>query len=220
MDRMPTYFECKNCGQIESESRWLKDGERSKCVYCEIGEPSPWPTAEVKELIDFVQGYDPKSSHYFRVTTVFLASALELMLEDLLYTMAWMDMTYDEVSILVEALIESHQGRSRMFDLYRRIGHDSFHKEVRNLSYKQFLDHWENVVSARNHFVHGKSDVVQEITGSLIEMTIVEALEVFSALHNEYNVESLHYKVGMEQAARRIEFSRGKKRNENTHDPK
>lgn len=188
------YFVCNRCGQIEPTSRWGSNGEQLRCPHCfHTGFRNLWPPVEVKTFIDFIKNYDCEAPFYSQIATVFLSSFLELMFEELLSVMAYMDLLYDEVDMLVDALLDGYQGRSRMFVLYKRLGYGSFHKEVEELGYKKFLEHWDIIVSARNKVVHGKPKEGEKINSSIVKITIKEALSVFSSLHNRYNMESLHY---------------------------
>jgi hypothetical protein len=96
--------------------RWaLTKDQENKCIHCNaVGTQGEWPNAEVTELISFIRNYDSGSPHYNQVACVFTSSLLELLLEELLTNMAYMGLTFDQASILVDALIEAHQGRSRM----------------------------------------------------------------------------------------------------------
>jgi hypothetical protein len=195
------YSQCTVCRQIEPEVNWLAASTNGsqKCLHCQSeGKQRAWPTAEVQELIGFVQDYDKASPSYSQVTCVFLSSALELMLEELLSVVAYMDLLYEEVSVLVESLLEAYQGRSRMLQLYKRLGYDSFPRELQKLGYSDFWEHWDRVASTRNHVVHGKPKEGERITPSLVDTTIQEALAVFALLHNQYNQESLHYKAALQ----------------------
>jgi hypothetical protein len=196
-----SYFQCTVCYQIEPEANWLAastEGSR-QCPHCHsAGKQRAWPTAEVQELIHFVQDYEKTSPSYSQVTCVFLASALELMLEELLGVMAYMDLQYEEASILVEPLLEAYQGRSRMLQLYRRLGHDTFPGELQELGHSQFWEHWNTIALARNRAVHGKPKEIEQVSPSLVGATIEEALAAFALLHNQYNQESLCYEAALQ----------------------
>ena len=106
--------------------------------------------------------------------------------------MAFQDLLYEEAYLLVDALLEGYQGRSRMFTLYSKIGYGTFHDAVKKMGNKQFLSNWDVIVEARNNVVHGRINNCENITPDLVERTITDALDVFSQLHNQYNAESQH----------------------------
>jgi hypothetical protein len=109
--------------------------------------------------------------------------------------MAYEDNLYEDVSYLVEVLLEAHQGRERMLALYSKIGHGTFHEEVKNVGKQPFLANWDIIVKARNNVVHENFSECTSITPALIKQTILDTLEVFAILHNEYDAESLRYRV-------------------------
>ena len=201
------YYQCDKCGQVEPESRWIRGPNgSSSCLHCgSHSSDRKWPSAEVSEFIAFIRNYDTSVREYGQVASVFLSSVLELMFEQLLATMAYMDLTYDDAGLLVDALLEGYQGRSRMFALYKRIGYSNFHSAVRELGYGDFIKHWEEIVLARNGIVHGDLRKGDKVTPDLINKTIDEALAVFSQLHNLYNTESLEYKAWTERKRRLAE---------------
>jgi len=204
MNFQDDYFLCDNCDQIEPKSRWNKGSTGLlKCIHCDAeGTNGTWPTPEVGKLIEFILNYDQESPEYGQVTSVFLSSVLELMLEELLSTMAYFDLTYDEAGILVDALIEGYQGRTRMFTLYKTIGYGTFHEAVRDIGIPEFTNHWDEIAPVRNEVVHGKFEKGKDITPKLINTTIDEALAVFSQLHNIYNQESLIFRAATEKKRR------------------
>jgi hypothetical protein len=113
--------------------------------------------------------------------------------------MAIPDVPYEYVDMLIDALLDGYQGRSRMFTLYSKIGNGTFHEAVKKMGKKQFLVNWDTTVEARNNIVHGRLVNCVKITPDLVEGTIIDALYVFAKLHNQYNAESLQYKVALEK---------------------
>jgi hypothetical protein len=116
------------------------------------------------------------------------------MLEELVTKMAYEDLSYEQGGMLIDALLAGYQGRSRLFSLYKRIGYGSFHEAAKELGHSEFLVNWDAIVAVRNKVVHGKLQERAEITQSLIEKTLDDALVVFYLLHNRYNKESIEYR--------------------------
>jgi hypothetical protein len=197
---IPLYFQCDSCGQIESKQTWKKlSKNRYKCKHCkQARKQTIWPPAELRNLLEFIGSFSEKSPRYPQVACVFLSSALELLLEHLLSVMAYQDLLYHEAGMLVDALLDGYQGRSRMFTLYSRIGYGTFHESVKKMGSKQFLSNWDTIVEARNNVVHGRLTYCKNVTPDLVKRTIVDALDVFAHLHNQYNAESLQYRVATE----------------------
>lgn len=206
MNYYPKYYNCKKCGQIEPISTWLKVGKRAiKCIYCKSSKKIMWPNDDVKDLLDFILSYDVSQSKYSQVVPVFLCSAVELMLEKLLTIMAFMDLSYHDGFVLVDALIDSHQGRSKMLDLYRRIGHTSFHAEVKELGFNDYNKKWDGIVETRNKIVHGKIKNTPSLDSNYVFDFVCESLEVFRLLHNKYNQESLQYDIATKSPKKRMD---------------
>jgi hypothetical protein len=193
---MITYFECDKCGQIEADSDWAKAEEKIKCKHCDaIGRNELWPSAEIRGLFEYVSQFNQSSPEYGLVTSVFVSSALELLLERLIYTVAVEDLLYDEVGHLIELLLDTNQGRARRLQLYKHLAYASFEEEAYETGCGQFMKHWNEIAEIRNKSLHGDLKESQTIAPSLIETTISESLRVFSMLHNKYNSESLRYGV-------------------------
>ena len=195
---IPSYVQCGDCGQVERGQAWEK--LRYKCKYCQQAcSQTIWPAPELQNLLEFISSFNEKSPHYPQVACVFLSSAFELLLENLLTVMAYQDLLYDEAYMLVDALLDGYQGRSRMFTLYSKIGDGTFHDAVKNTGNNEFLSNWDTIVESRNNVVHGRLTDCKSITPELVEQTIADALYVFSKLHNQYNAESLQYRVALEK---------------------
>ena len=196
---MTIYFECEKCGQIDADSDWATAEEKMKCKHCDaIGSNELWPSAEIRGLFEYVRQFNQSSPEYGLVTSVFVSSALELLLERLIYTVAAEDLLYDEVGHLIELLLDTNQGRARRLQLYKHLAYASFEAEAKETGYRQFMKHWNEIAETRNKSLHGDLKGSQKTKPSLIETTISESLKVFSMLHNKYNSESLRYGVARE----------------------
>jgi hypothetical protein len=190
------YLQCTECSQIEPEPNWLTAQKGKKCKYCgEVEKYELWPSAEISELFETIGKYNQQSFEYGLVASVFISAALELLLERLIFTVAIEGLLYDEVGHLIELLFDTNQGRVRRLQLYKRLGYGSFEKESKEIGYKDFLKHWDEIAEIRNKCVHGDLKECSKITSLLVETIIHESLAVFFKLHNKYNVESLSYDV-------------------------
>jgi hypothetical protein len=211
MTYLQTYFKCSSCGQIELENHSVIVDSQYVCQHCKENKKEVWPHSDVAELLGFVLNYEYAQPRYSQVVSVFLSTAFELLLEELVTMMMYWDLTYDQGSMLVDALLDSHQGRSRMLWLYKRVGHGSFSEEAREIGYSDFATNWDKLASTRNKIVHGKLNeaevITQEYAGKLIE----DGLEVFRILYNQYFQETSDYKYAMrtpEEKAKDDELSK------------
>jgi hypothetical protein len=201
------YYQCESCFHIEPNTAWVIEGGIRVCSHCGASNRNKlWPSTEVRELLETVTRYkDVASFEYGLVASVFVSAALELLLERLLFTVAIEDLSYDEVGHLIDYLLDSNQGRARRIKLYSRLGYGTLQEESDEVGYDSFMKHWDEIADVRNKSVHGDLKASTELNAPLVELTINEALAVFSKLHNKYNSESLTYKVAIE---RKLEFQK------------
>jgi hypothetical protein len=191
------YLSCSNCGQI-AVFDGSSEGEqpRFKCLECEAKETfQAWPSAAVRDLINFVSEYDKAAPQYGQVACVFSSCVLELLLEEVVWVMAVWETDYDTAEHLLDAVMDAYQGRSRLIALYKRFGYGSLSSEVNSLGRGDFMSNWEKIVSARNKVLHGKIQEGANITPDLIDTTIAQGLEVFRLLHNKYNQQTFQFKA-------------------------
>ena len=115
------------------------------------------------------------------------AIAFERLLEELLYHILYADSEYNEIAILVEALMDAHEGRSRMLALFKKVAYGSFATEAAEVGFPHFAEKWQALVEERNRFIHGDRRPAASIKdyGNLHELGI-EGLKVFMTLHNSY----------------------------------
>jgi hypothetical protein len=194
-----TYFACGDCGQIEEGLPWVK--LRNQCKHCgKSNRQEIWPAPETRSLLEFINNYDTNSPHYTRIVAVFLSSSLELLLEKLLELMALVQFDYqiEDISVIMDAMIEGYQGKSRMLILFSKLGYGTFHQAVKKIKKEKFLKNWETITEVRNKVVHGKFEDQDRISPDLVEEIIIDSLYVFSQLHNEYNINSIQYRIATE----------------------
>ncbi|MBI5714257.1 MAG: hypothetical protein HZC38_12670 [Chloroflexi bacterium] len=189
------YFSCLKCEQIEAESRWLQENGNLKCIHCDaLSREHLWPGVEARKLIEIILNCDPSIPEYGLIACVFLSSFIELLLEKILVTMILRDLLYEQAESLLDALLNTNQGRSNRLRLFNLLGHDTFSKEVKRIGHNKFMERWDSIVDRRNKIVHGDSRASEGVTAEMINAIVDESLEVFHLLHNSYNVESLAYK--------------------------
>jgi transcription elongation factor Elf1 len=198
---MMIYLECKTCGQIESDCNWIDNQDKKECKYChECDMYKVWPSAEIRTLFETIKNYkDTSSFEYVLISSVFISSALELLLEKLIYIVAFEDRLPEEITHLVELLLEANQGREKRLKLFQKLGYDSIDGHSRDLGYKDFPSHWIQIAKIRNNIIHGKLEGKFNLSPNIVVTTINEAIEVFSKIYNIYNSETIRYKVTVEK---------------------
>lgn len=190
---MTEYYICKKCNQIEPKELWETQNLTKECNYCSRSEYQRWPSQDIIDLFDHAMMYDPKDDHYSLVTSVFVSTALELLFEDLLILILYIDLNFHETGFVVDLLLDSFQGKSRRLQLYKKYVGISFSKEAIDTGNKNFFNNWERISSIRNKKIHGLDKNQLEISPKFIKTIVSEALDVFYKLHNKYNRETFFF---------------------------
>lgn len=191
---MALYFKCENCGNIELETKWQIVPNKKVCPECgKLDWFDIWPSSEVLDLFNHAMTYKVNSTYFGLVTSVFVCTALELLLEKLIYIMALQENSEEDVDYLIDNLLDAYEGRSRRLHLFNKFGEHSFSVEAKSTGNKNFLKHWDNLAEVRNKSVHGDIENAKKITPKDIEGIYIEALDVFSKLWNKYNTWTFDY---------------------------
>lgn len=196
---MIEYLKCNSCDQIEPKEVWVTPYLTKECMYCSNNTFEKWPSQDIQDLLNLAVGYDQNNDHYSLVTSVFISTALELMLENLINLVFSLDEFYEEVYTYVNMLLDSYQGRSRRLLLFKKLNGRSFGVEANNSGNKNFMKHWDGLTNKRNKLVHGVSKEKIVVTPKQVSIIVDESLDVFNKLHNKINVESPSYHYSMEK---------------------
>jgi len=190
---MKEYLKCQYCNQIEPKEVWVTQYLTKVCMYCSGSKFEKWPSQDIHDLFTHAKNYDQNDDHYSLVASVFISTALELMLENLLNLIFYLDGNYEEVGYLVYLLLDSYQGRSRRLLLFKKLNGRSFGAEAKDTGNRNFMKHWEDITQKRNVLVHGAEKHQKEVTPKQVATIIDEALDVFFKIHNKNNIESFEY---------------------------
>lgn len=193
-ENMIEYLSCTHCRYIYIKEELIHDSSNILCSICSSDDFSPWPGSEVLDLLAHVETLNPTDSHYKIIASVFISSAFEVLLDELLAITALYDRYYDEVNYLFDLLMDSYQGKNRKLQLFGHFADTSFEREAKETGNPKFFDHWGNVTYVRNNLVHGKKRLKKQLTKEQIETVIKEGLEVFSSLSNKYVRREHEYK--------------------------
>jgi len=202
MEKIKTYFECHRCHIIDTKENWSMTSNKTICPECgKIEQFDIWPSSDVLDLIKHALEYVPASPYYGLVTSVFVCTAFELLLEKLLYIMALEDFWEEQVSVVIEKLIDAYQGRDRKLQLYTHVGWGrTFSEDVKSTGHKKFIEHWEKLVRIRNKSVHGDLELSAHIKPEHIETICIEGIDVFYKLCNIYTIDTWDYTYALEQS--------------------
>ena len=184
---MTEYYQCNKCNQIEPKENWQRPYLSLLCMHCFRSEKAIWPSTDILDLFEHALNYEESSLHYSLVASVFVSTALELLLERLIFLTALQDLSAEEVDFYINLLLESYQGKSRRLQLFNKLAENSFEVEARVTGNKNFIKHWNNITKARNKLIHGGHQTHMEVTPNQINTIVEESLDVFHKIHNKYN---------------------------------
>lgn len=193
---MKEYYQCGICKNVDIKANWQVLSGNLICPDC--GNPgvySTWPSPDILDLFVHAMEYPHNSQYYGLITSVFVCTALELLLERLIFVVAREDKYWEEVDYLIEHLLEAYQGRERRQKLFGIVGYGSFSSQVKLTGNKNFNKHWDDLAKIRNNCVHGKVEDSNKVKPSQLKLFINESLDVFSKLTNAYNQETLQHKI-------------------------
>ena len=148
-------------------------------------------------MFNAVDKFEEETLEYNIIASVFISSALELLLEKLIYIMAIEDLSYEQADHLVECVLDTNQGRSRRLNLFKYFGYGSFNDHVSKIGYKKYMKKWEKIINIRNKSVHGEVKNLEKLSKNFLNNFIDESLDIFSTLNNIYNEESFTFKYSV-----------------------
>ena len=114
------YLKCPKCGKINYDPQ-LSLVELSKPAPCcgANGEPREmWPSIAVRMFYEVILKQDNNTQDGLRINIVFLSTALEVLLEDVLWELLEL---HTKSLTLAEVLFESNNGREKRIRLYNSL---------------------------------------------------------------------------------------------------
>jgi hypothetical protein len=111
-----------------------------------------WPGLQALKLLEIAESQDQQQPEGHRITVLFFASALEVMLEDVLVELLQQHTSSEALS---EAVLDSHQGIERRRDLFRQLAGTSLGDLLREDWGREFLLDWKTLAARRNKVAHG-----------------------------------------------------------------
>ncbi len=178
------YRLCPSCGEIVSDptSSLTTYSKPAPCCGAS-GEPRAiWPTVAVTELLGIVDSQDLDSLDGRRVASIFLCTALELLLEHSLWELLGV---YTDSEVLEEAVLDMCRGLDRRVDLFKKLrGHSLTEIFLSDSRLRDFLGDWKSLAETRNSILHTGYEKDVTNTAHLIRSVRGNCLPAFVELHN------------------------------------
>ena len=184
------YFTCSNCGHITEgvpEYDWVWEKDILGCNACDEHCTGEWPPVETRDLWEFVRTRHRDT----RVATVFACVLLEQLLEQLV-VLVLVVRGHAPDDPVVEALLDSHQGRARLGSLFKRIVGATIESEIAETGAPLFAKTWTQMVTQRNRIMHGQNVDAASLPDAYEAAR--EGIAVFATLHNKFNAQSERYR--------------------------
>jgi hypothetical protein len=177
------YMRCPACRRV------VLDPDRKVAVH---GEPAPccggkgegglvWPSVEIHDVIDIAKKQKLRTPRGRRVAIVFLASALEMLLEDVLWELLEVHGSSNSLSKLV---LDGYHGRDRRVGVFKTLAGKSVSEVLRAKHLDSFDEDWKAITKARNGIVHKYTYERGDDQQAQIQRVIDRCFEAFEELNN------------------------------------
>jgi hypothetical protein len=180
----PKYLECQKCGEICPESAHVSDIEPWPCCGA-VDAAYEWPELTVITMLNLVDAQDPTDHDQRRVAIMFLATAVELLLEQSLWLLLPKHCKTKELARLT---LEWNRGKEKMTTLYKQLSGESISNILKGNGYEVFLSRWDTLTKLRNQIAHGRFYAAvhesEEKERELIENVYQDCIPVFAHIHN------------------------------------
>lgn len=111
-----------------------------------------WPGLQATKLLEIAESQDQQQPEGHRIAVLFFASALEVMLEDVLVELLQQHTASEALS---DAVLESYQGVERRRNLFGRLSGTALGDLLKEEWGQEFLRDWNTLVARRNKVAHG-----------------------------------------------------------------
>ena len=177
------YLRCPACDIIvlDPELKLAAVDEPAPCCGARGASRGIWPGLQAIKLLEISEAQDREQPDGQRIALLFFASALEVMLEDVLVEVLRQHTQSEELS---EAVLDSHQGVERRRSLFGRLSGTSLGDLLQGDWGQQFLRDWTTLAQRRNKVAHGAYYYLGSEDGVLLERLRGTYLRAFTEMHN------------------------------------
>ena len=177
------YLRCPACGILVCDPALELTAVEKPAPCCGARGASRglWPGLQAIKLLEIAESQDQEQPEGHRIAVLFFASALEVMLEDVLVELLRQHTASEALS---EAVLDCHQGVERRRALFGRLSGTALGDLLMEDWGQEFLRDWSTLAARRNKVAHGSyyyrgsEDVV------LIQRMRASYLRAFVEMHN------------------------------------
>jgi len=112
-----------------------------------------WPRIEIYAFLEIVRKRKLSTEDGRRIAIVFLATALEMLLEDVLWELL---AAHQSPNLISELVLDGYRGRERRIWLFETLSGKSVANVLKSKRLDGFLSDWEELANARNRIAHGQ----------------------------------------------------------------
>ena len=195
---MSKYRQCHSCETICKVSE--PDADEYVCIECgKKNFSEEWPNTSVQRLFDIVSSPSDLDSDYERIACLLVTSCMEDLMRELIVVLAQQGTYYDQVSLLIDPLLDGYQGKDRQLKLFGKLAYKSFKEECKEIEFPKFVSQWSEIVERRNHFAHTARQPRKDSPQIAFDFFVQDSLEVFRRISNKYNKKTINYQSAFEK---------------------
>ncbi len=148
------YVRCPDCRMLvcDPELKLAAVDTPAPCCGARGASRGIWPGLQALKLLEIAEGQDQEQPEGHRIAVLFFASALEVMLEDVLVELLRQHTVSEALS---EAVLDSHQGVERRRSLFGRLSGTALGDLLNEDWGQEFLRDWNMLAARRNKVAHG-----------------------------------------------------------------
>lgn len=178
------YLECPACGKVlyDKGYKLIRLDELAPCCGASGKSRGLWPSSEVLKFLEIVASQDLDSSDERPTAIVFLCTAVELLLERVLWNLLDLHTRSERLSDFV---LDGNWGRERRIRLYNKLSDRSLGELLKARNASAFLENWKKLSKLRNQVVHGRYYTGGPKETDLIRSVHKDCLKVFADVHND-----------------------------------
>lgn len=179
----PRYVQCPSCRKVILDPH----GELGR-----LDQPTPccgasgehrilWPSPETYDILGIARNQELATSQGRRIAIVFLASALEILFENVLWELL---AAHGSSTSISELVLDGYQGRERRTTLFKNLSGKSVSEVLKNGRLETFHTDWTKLAKARNEIVHQYYYERTPEMQALIKRVVDRCFKAFAELHN------------------------------------